>query len=432
MIKNIIFLSIIALFLNSCSSSSSPIADQEDYNQYLQPTHLEAAQSKLLKEIDFWNKKLATSPNDYVFQTKLAGLYAAQYKLTGNVELLQQSDTMLQSLNTRIGGQVGVLHALSSNAMTQHAFRIAEKYAKEAYDVKENKHTSSLLRADVALERGQMDEAYAMMNDLMDKNEFDYLIRNVKVKDHEGNLTAAIKNMELALKKAKASGKSNLINWSLSNLGDMYGHDGRIQKSYDTYLAALAENPADLHSLKGIAWVAFAHDKNTEEAKRILNFLKSIHAVPDYNLLLAEIAYFENDAATAKKYEQDFLAEASEAKYGNMYKSYICLLQVDNKNTKEALAIAKEEVEERPSAGSYDLLAWTSYHEGQTEKAVDIVEKFVNDQTEEPMTLFHRGIILKGAGKTEAAKKYLGEALEAEYELGPLITQEIKQALAKM
>lgn len=206
-----------------------------------------------------------------------------------------------------------------------------------------------------------------------------------------------------------------------------------LKKSYETYLEALTYNPADLHSLKGIAWIAFSHDKNTAEATRILTFLQEIHPVPDYDLLLAELATYEGDLEKANQYEQSFASEASQAKYGNMYKSYLCLLHAETEEkAPEAVIIAQEEVLERPHPMSYHLLAWTTLQEGHPTAALDILEKYVVDQTEEPDALYHAGIIFKENGYKKTARKYLNAALDASFELGPLVTADIKSQLKQL
>lgn len=409
--------------------SNFKITDSSDYQKFMQREHLEKAKEKLNTQINFWESKLESNPENFVYQKKLAGLYGANFKLTGDIKRLSDSDKILTKINDRIPNQVGILHALSANAITRHDFRAAEKYADEALEVGEKKFVSTLLKTDALLERGNLWDARNLMHDVASISHFDFLIRNVKLNDQSGDLDAAIKDMEAALKIAKDSGNKDLINWSLSNLADMYGHDGRITKSYKTYLEALSHNPADLHSLKGIAWIAFSHDKDTEEAKRIISFLKSIHPIPDYDLLLAEIATYEGNNQTAESYENDFLAKASRPEYGKMYQSYIGYL---NENADEALKIAESEIENRPHPMSYNLLAWATLQKGEKQKAVDILEKYVIGQTEEPDALFYTGIILKEAGDTKQAKQFLKEALDASFELGPVAALEIESHLESL
>ena len=397
-------------------SQPTSIVKTTDYEQFLTGDHLTKAQEENAGQIEFWENKLAGDSNNFVYQKKLAGLYASAFKISGDATLLHRSDSLLQNINTRIPGQVGVLQSLALNAITRHAFREAEKYINEAYEIGDQKMVSTLIKTDVLLERGGFMQADQLLRDISSKTHFDYLIRAVKLYDQSGDLGKAIESMEKAALVAKASGNPDLVNWSLSNLADMYGHDGRIKKSYDAYLEALTYNPADLHSLKGIAWIAFSHDKNTAASERILSFLQDIHPVPDYDLLLADLATFEGDIEKASQYEASFIAHASLPKYGNMYKSYLCLLNsLDEPSSSEAMKIAQQEVVERPQNA-----------------AVDILNKYVIDQTEEPEALYHTGIIFKESGHPKEARKYLKAALDASFELDPLVTADIKHKLRQL
>jgi tetratricopeptide (TPR) repeat protein len=411
---------------------ASPIVNSADYEAFLTKKHLQKATEILNEQLQFWEAKLAAEPGNFVFQKKLAGLYAADFKTTGNVASLHRSDSLLRNVNTRIPGQVAVLQSLAANAITRHAFREAEAYMTAAFETGEKKFINSLMLTDVKLERGDFFGANYLLEDVASTSHFDYLIRRVKILDQQGDLEAAIETMETAAELARSSGNETTINWALSNLADMYGHDGRIEKSYRTYLEALSFNPAGLHSLKGIAWIAFSYDKNTAEARRILGFLQSVHPVPDYDLLLSEIAFFENKTAEAEAFEQSFIAKASDPAYGNMYKSYLCeLMSEKTELAPDALAIAQAEIEERPHPMSYSLLAWASFQDGKKDEAVDILKKHVMEQTEEPVALYHSGVILKETGHEQEARKYLEAALDASFELGPVLKGEIESYLAQ-
>lgn len=402
------------------------IVNPTDYAAYLVPDHLAKAKEEIGIEQAFWQKKLATDPDNYIYLIKKASLLSQAFKLTGDVAHLQQSDQILEDINTRIPNQVKVLHLLANNAITQHQFQKAEDYLVQAKAIGNERYTTMLMMADVRLERGQNILAQDLLDKMESRNQFDYLIRQMKYEDVSDNLSGAIQAMEKAAKKAQRSGKKALINWSYSNLADMYGHDGRIQQSYDTYLQALANDPADLHSLKGIAWITFSYEQDTEEAKRILEFLKSVHPIPDYDLLLAEIADFEGNQELADACRAAFYLEATKADYGKMYTTYLAEL---DRTEIDALALVEEDVQDRPHPVIFDLKAWTLFRKGNPQAAIDLWEQEVAEQTGEPITAYHAGVMYGALGEKQKAKKYLREARAASFELGPVISAEVEQYL---
>lgn len=432
--KNIAFIITFALILIASFfiGPEYPVVQKADYDHYLNPEHLKDSRQELASRIVFWEQKLQAAPGNFVYQEKLAGLYASGFKLSGDINQLCRSDSLLQAINNRLPGRVGVLQSLAANAITRHAFREAEGYIREAYGIGENRFSSSLILADVALERGNRLEATLLLDGIASGAHFDYLIREAKLHDQSDELDKAVRSMEKAAGLARASGAPSAINWALSNLADMYGHQGKVKKAYETYLQALRLNPADLHSLRGIAWIAFSHDRNTEEAKRIVRFLQSIHLIPDYGLFLAEIAAYEQDTATERRYKEQFLRKASAQAYGNMYKSYVCQLKSEGGEAAKALEIAAEEIGERPHPMSYHLLAWAAFRNGSPQRALDILEQHVIGQTGEPEALYHAGVILKETGRKEAARAHLQAAREASFELGPVVAAEIQGYLDQL
>ncbi len=406
------------------SCQKAPIVDIEEIRPYLSATPHEIKLKEKKEQFDFWNKKLAEQTDNAIYQRKLAALKAQYFKQSGDISALQSSDSLLLQLHERFPHDVGLLQALTANAISQHAFAAADRYIDKALALGEKRYSSSLMKIDVLLEKGQLFEAQILLKRLGSKSSFDYKIRTVKAQDQAGELDKAVQYMEAALASARSSALPTIINWSLSNLGDMYGHQGKIEKAYATYLEALTYNPADLHSLKGIAWIAFSQDKNPKLSEQILKHLQSIQPIPDYDLLLAELATYQNQLDKAKAYEQAFIVKASHPKYGNMYKRVLATLQAP-----KALALATQEIAERPHPLSYDTKAWVLLNKGEKLAALQLTEKQVIGKTEEPIALYHSALIYKENGNEQAAKALLIEAKAASFELGPVISNEIKKQL---
>jgi tetratricopeptide (TPR) repeat protein len=217
------------------------------------------------------------------------------------------------------------------------------------------------------------------------------------------------------------------LQWNYTNLADYYGHAGRIKDSYNGYLKALAINPNNSYAKKGIAWIVYSYERNPKEALRILETVTKENASPDYHLLKAEISAFMGDLAEKEMQTKMYLSKVSNEKYGAMYAKYNVLLFADEPtNSLKALEIAKTEVEARPTAQSYDLLAWSYYKNGNIVEAIQISKNHVIGKTFEPQALLHTAYILKANGNRKEAQKLKTELLGAIYELGPNSEQEIK------
>lgn len=416
----------IALTLTGCAEKKQVIVDPKQYEVYLTTTDKSLVECQT--GMEFWKARLIKSVDDETSQLKLASLYASRFKLNGKIEDIYTSDSLYQQvLKNYPQGHVGIYQSLATNCITKHEFRQAKNYVERALAIGDSKPASLFMMVDINLELGDYAGAKTVLKDFTNKNSFAYLIREAKVKDHEGKLDTAIFLMEKALDRIKEN--KSLFTWTKSNLGDMYGHAGRVEEAYQAYLDVLKTDPEYDYALKGIAWIAFSHDHNPSEAKRIINFIAGKRSTPDMHLLLAEIAVFEKNESEKISQLKLFESEARDPKYLGMYNKYLATLEAEElSNPAKAIEIAEQEIRNRPTPQSYDLLAWGYYQQGQIEMAVEVAQRHIEGKTFEPEAIYHLGLIYHNLDE-EKSQKFLVEASESSFELGPAISANIQQHL---
>ncbi len=416
-----------------CKNSIQPIVKTADYEKYMHivsPDSMHSLQ-RIKADMDFWMQRLEKNPDDVVAKVSLAGLHGARFKVAGDINDIHTSDSLYLVANPLFKTNSSSLYrSLATNCVTQHKFQQAQLYLDTALTMGDDIYLTYLMRCDVAMELGNLYMAEQSLNHIVDKNNFDYLIREAKLLDHRGDLDGAVKKMEAATEKAIESKKDVLFLWAKSNLADMYGHANKYKESYQCYLDVLEKKPDYLYALKGIAWLAFSHDKNPAEAKRILNYLSGLHPIPDYDLLLSKIAAYEKDKTAEKELENRFLTEVSDSRYGDMYNKYVFYLMTDEeRDLNKALQIAEREVTNRPTSQSYDLLAWANYKIGKKDEALKIAKAYVENKSYEPDALYHLGLIYADAGNNKKAKQFMQQAENAAFELGPGLASQVSYDL---
>lgn len=425
----IISLSILCIF-SACKNNK--IAHPSDYNFFLSDDkRIEKSLQKVNDEIDFWQQKLWADTGSYVNMLELAANHIKRFKVSGQVNDLHVADSFYSRCFSKIKNtQPEIYFSIAQNAITQHRFKDSWKYLKLADSIGVNPYVIKLLNFDAAMEIGLYQEAAYNLDQVKNENEFDYLIRKAKSEDHNGHLDKAILIMEKALVLAESSKKNSMILWAKSNLADMYGHAGRVEEAYKNYLDVLQIDSSYLYALKGIAWVAFSHDKNSKEATRILQYILSQTSMPDLYLTLAEIAEWDGDTGLKKDYISKFLSIVEDPAYGNMYNKYLINIYAEDLlDFNKAMAIAEKEVASRPTAETYDWLAWVYYKKGDFDKARELVKEFILEKTFEPHALLHAAFILQDSEEKEIAVKLFKECEGSSYELGPVISKEIKKNL---
>lgn len=421
-----------AAFITGCANETSSITEEQKITTLLQQSAEHKTElTGIDEDILFWSNRLTAKADDNNAKIKLASLYSKRFQYSGSINDVLKSDSLYTVANQlQKHFSSGIYRSLAANCVTQHRFQQADKYLDTALQMGDDKYLTALQRFDVKLELGQYKQAEQLLNSLPRKNNFDYYTRASKLEDHKGNAEASIRFMEQAYADVIESKNEHLLLWVKTNLADMYGHNNRVAEAYKLYNEVLATDPAYYHAWKGIAWIAFSHDKNTRLAKNILYWLQAHHPIPDYDLMLSEIAAYENDHQEKNIRLALFIDQVTQPIYGDMYNKYLFAIMSDERNdAANALQIARKEIMNRPTPQSYNLLAWSLYRNGQVEEATRMINSRVLNKTFEPDALYHIGIIYKQAGNTKLAKQYLNEALQSSFELGPLVTNDIKKEL---
>lgn len=425
----IVLQSIVFLAFFSCSNAKqSKITDKNDYDKYLIS---QVNTSKILaeKELDFWQDKLQKQPSQYPYLGKIASANTMLFTSVGNIEYLVNAEKILQELNRTTNFEnSGSLRALARNYISQHKFKEALILVKKAESIGENLKATQKMLFDIHLELGNYKEAEAYLSKVKSFSDFDYLIRASKWNDHIGDLPTAIQYMEKATKIAESSNNKGLKVWAYSNLADFYGHNNQVQKSYEFYLKTLALDPNNSYAKKGIAWIVYSYEKDADEALRIIDIIQKEHPSPDYYLLKAEIAEFNNDKVGKNKNLNLYLSVVENKLFGDMYNQYNAKLLIEElgKND-EAYSIIQKEIHNRPTPQSYDLLAWFYYQNKEYKKALELMNTHVVDKTFEPEAQYHLAEIYKANGYNDKAIALKNELLESAFELGPIMTDKIRK-----
>jgi tetratricopeptide (TPR) repeat protein len=421
--KNILIL-LGCMLAAACQAPKNQITKAEDYSKYINVKTANPKLELLQKELSFWTEKYEKDNAQYPFLLKMAAANAGLFEINANIENLNTAITQLELANEKTNHTMAsILRSMAKNYITHHKFTEATKALKEAQTLGENRAATEKMLFDVYMETGNYTEAKTILDKLSKKIDFDYQIRLAKWLDYKGQTPKAVEQLRIAAMMAETDKNEDLKLWAYSNLGDFYGHTGNIEKAYTYYLKTLAIDPHYTYALKGIAWIAFSHEKNTKEASRIVSYLEKVHPSPDYILLRSQMAAFDKNTSLTNALEQNFIAATSTPAYAGMYDAY--LIKMLENEPEKAKMLAQNEVKNRPTAVSYELLASAYAMENNGTKALEIVETKVLNATFEPKSLLGAAKIYKLNKQSEQVAILKKELLEAGFELGPVLKQEI-------
>lgn len=416
---------LIGIALFSCKQNER-ITNPEDYNAYLEES-TDSIVQKTQNETEFWNKRIKVDSSQIIELNKSAAAYARIFQTEADILYLKKAEqNILKAVEKAAIAKDGYLRALAQNYITQHRFKEAMAAVDSAEATGGEKKATNFLKYDVAMELGQYEKAKQVLDQEADFSDFNYLIRLAKYQDYNGNLDATIQHMENAQVIAEKSNQDGLKMWTYTNLGDYYGHAGRIIESYQSYLRALAIEPSNAYAKKGIAWIVYSYENDPEEALRIIASIEKSSKSPDYDLLKAEIYESMGDEEKSKELTDSFLKKVSNPLYGDMYGAYLVDIYASRNEADKAIKIAEKEVANRPTPASYDLLAHAYLANGDAQKALKIAEEKVIGKTYEPKATYHTALIYKELNMIEELSPLKEELLDTAYEMGPVTYSSIK------
>ncbi|MGJ8685169.1 MAG: tetratricopeptide repeat protein [Nonlabens sp.] len=417
------------LLLVSCATApeqnQAVITDINDFQTYLDQNRDDEVATLKEQAIALENDVKADS-NRIVQMSRLAGIENQLYDLTGEIEKLAHAVSLRENvLRKTFIKPESARRALAQLYIKQHRFKEAHSLMNE---VPANEKEDQLIKFDIAMELGDYENAEQLLNGIKNLRDYNYLIRAAKWNDYKGNLDDTIRLMEQAMELAEESGSESLMLWSYSNIADYYGHHGDLDLSYKFYLKTLELDPHNDYALKGISWIAFSNDDDPELAAQILNTLQRRHSIPDYKLSLADVYEHQGKEEKANQLRSEFLTDTENSSFGGMYNTYRIetMLSGDKAQQQAGLELAMQEVENRATPETYDLLGYSYLINNMPEKALEVHKDNVQNKTFEPVAQLHLAQVLKQNNQETAAMELKKELLEARYELGPVVIKEVE------
>jgi hypothetical protein len=418
-VKYLIIPVLFAVTVSSCHRKEKTIVDPA-YVDSLIKNYTPSETARMNEgDLSFWKKRMDSLPDNYVNGPKYASALALRFRLYGNIHDLLKADSLLKQSNAaNQEKEDGLLYTLANLATLQHHFKESYDYAQKGVNAGDNKYGGKMAIFDATFELGQYDVAGGIIRTIKPDNTYPYYFRRSKYEHYHSSLDTAISYMLKAA--ASSQGNKYLEQAAISNAADLYIHAGNLQRSYDLFRKSIAIDAADFHSIMGIGWIALMHDNNDSLAKKIFEFAHSHLLSPDPLLKLMYVFQQQKDSVHEKKMANEFIAEASQPEYGQMYNKYLIDIYTSVlNNPQRAVELAKKETESRPTPQTYAWYAWALLKNNEKENAGSIFSEFVSGKPLEGLELYYMGKLMQESGKGYNAREFFKAAWKNHYDLSP-------------
>ena len=364
------------------------------------------------------------SPADATAYAELGAAYFQRARETGDVsdyQLAEQSLTKsLDLVSVDFSADVA-LGTMASVCMGEHRFTDALSYAQKALSLGTGDVSSFAIVGDAYADMGEYDKAGVAYGRLTPRD-MTLSPRAAYARDSRlsylkfiaGDTPAAIALMKTAVTEGvEAQLQSENLAWLYYELGEYYTQAGDASSADAAYLAALNTHPGDYRALAALGKL---RANNGRYAEAIVLYQKAIAVVP-MPIFVAELgdiyARSGNQAEAKKQYALveyiGLLGHINQV----LHNRDLALFYADHDmKLAESLDLAQKELEVRHDVYTWDALAWALYKNGKLTEAAKASEKATQFGTQDPLLLFHAGMIADRLGQPDQARAALKEALQ--------------------
>lgn len=377
------------------------------------------------KDIAFYEKRLAEDPASAMDRSRLAMLFLARARETGNTLDIERAEALcVMSLQLRESHNSGTYSILASARLAKHDFVGARKAAERLLASDPESPPARALLGEISLELGDYQAARTIFTTLETRsNELSVASRLVRWYELTGRLDLARNLARYVAKRALDEGNLSReqVAWFQMRVGDLAFKRGDLAAADTAYQRGLTIFADDYRILAAQARVAAArHDWRTAIAKG--EAAVQIQLDPATLGLLADSWRALGDTAQAASYEKAMTTSAL-TQPGAIHRAWGLYLLNHGQRVGDVLKRVRRELETRHDVYGYDLLAWGLHVEGKDAKAWTAMQQALAQGTEDAQLAYHASVIARALGDAREADRLLHQAVawNPHYAVSPIV-----------
>ena len=324
----------------------------------------------------------------------------------------QAEGALAKALDLR-PGDPDVLIGLGTLALARHQFAEALALGEQARSAAPRRAAAYGVIGDAQVELGRYEEALDTVQTMVDlRPDIASYTRVSYLRELQGDLDGAIRAMRLAVDAG--SGSAEAVAWARVQLGHLLIRRGRVAEAEREYNWALAAHPANMAAVAGLGRARLAAG---DPAGALPLYERAVERYPSPELVAALADLYEVVGRPDDAARQVELARAMQrlvVANGGSADLELALFEADRGEPARAIALARAEVERRPSVHAHDALAWALYRSSDYPAAREASRQALRLGTRDGSMLFHAGMIELKLGNDADGRRRLAEALTAD------------------
>jgi tetratricopeptide (TPR) repeat protein len=379
------------------------------------------------KQIQSLQLHVKLAPGDYSGYDLLGSAFFQKARETGDIayyDLAEQTLKKSLDLAPHDFHAADPLVHIALVYMGEHRFKDALAYAQQAISLGSGSLPAFAIEGDAYTDLGDYDkalEAYSTVQTLGQVTSSPLALacmsdsRIAYLRFLHGDSEEAIRLMRGAIAAALQINvpRENLA-WLYFELGERYFQAGELESAALAYQSGIGADPDHYRSLAGLARVRAAQGEFNES---IQLYQRSIAIIP-FPVYVEELGDVYRRMGKEKDAQQQYDLVEYIGHLGELNRVLanreLALFHADQDiKLPEAMELARKELEVRHDIYTWDTLAWVLYRNGRLEEAAAAMEKALALHTNDPLLLFHAGMIYHALAKDSEAEDFLSRALKA-------------------
>ena len=367
------------------------------------------------RAVDGAQQMLAARPDDPRAMTNLATAYLYRYRETGDPSYYPRAESLLQRASASLPDDPDVLIGLGSLAASRHDFAAALTYAERAVAIAPSHPAGYGVLTDALVELGRDTEAVSAAQQMVDLRPDQASYSRVSyIRELHGDLDGAIDAMRVAV--AAGAPDTEPTAWSEAHIGNLLFARGDLDSAEREYQLAMLRFPGDVYGLAGLARVRAARGDLPGAAEFAEQAVQTM-PLPEFVILLGDIYSRMGDSSRAEQ-QYELVGAIQQLFAANGVRTDLDIAAFDADHGIDldgAVEAARAEYAIRPSVTVADVLAWAEYRAGDLDDSAQHSREALRLGTQDPLMLYHAGVIAQATGESERAREMLDES----YRLNP-------------
>ena len=377
-------------------------------------------------QIELVEQQVKKAPRDYARYQALGEAFLQKARETGDIDYYDRAERALNkslSLAPADFRSADPMVQMALVCMGEHRFTDALNYAQRAIALGSGNLAAFAVEGDAETDLGDYEEAESAYNALQKLGaatssplRLAYILNSRKayLRFLNGDFEGAIDLMKSAITAGlQTRVPRENMSWLYFELGERYMQNGDLGNADLAYQAGIHADPNHYRSLAGLAKVRAAQGRFDES---IQLYQRSINVIP-FPVYVADLGDVYKRIGKAELAQKEYdlvetIAHLSKLE-GVLANRDLALFYADHDiKLKEAEDFARKELGVRHDIYTWDALAWVLFKNGRTAEAAEAMKKALRLNTNDPLLLFHAGMIHYGLGQDSEAKEFLTRALQ--------------------